>query len=108
MPGIEARAPERTDSSSGSAASPKRLAHLLLDEGHALQHLGLDQLQHGVLALFGEHGAGLGADGEAGRHGDAQAAHLGQVGALAAEQVLHRCGAIGAGSTKHVNALCLS
>jgi hypothetical protein len=25
MPGIEARAPERTDSSSGSAASPKRL-----------------------------------------------------------------------------------
>ena len=32
MPGIDARAPERTDSSSGSAGVAERLAHLLLDE----------------------------------------------------------------------------
>ena len=42
-----------------------------------------------------EIGADLGGDGEAGRHGQAEARHLGEVGALAAEQLLHRRGAFG-------------
>ena len=52
-----------------------------------MQHLGLDQLERMFLAMLGERGAGLGADGETRGHGDAQAAHLGQVGTLAYEQV---------------------
>ena len=34
--------------------------------------------------------AELGADGKAGGHGQAELGHFGQVGALAAERVLHR------------------
>ena len=40
-------------------------------------------------------GADLGRNGEAGRNGQAQIGHFGQIGALAAEQVLHRAGAFG-------------
>ena len=40
IPGIDTRAPERTETSSGSAASPKRLAGHRLDMGDALGDLG--------------------------------------------------------------------
>ena len=42
-----------------------------------------------ALVVVVERGADLGGDGEAGRHRQADRGHLGQVGALAAEQVLH-------------------
>jgi hypothetical protein len=83
----------------------KALAHLLLDEGQAITHLGVDQAQRMGLALFREDRAGLGADGEAAGHGDAQAAHFGQVGALATQQVLHRSGTLGAGRAETIDVL---
>ena len=86
MPGIEARAPERTETSSGLAASPKRGADRLADLGQRRLDLGLQPV--GQLAAVGVvGGADLGGDGEARRHRQAEARHLGEVGALAAEQV---------------------
>ena len=48
-------------------------------------------------------GADPGGDGEARRHGKAQIAHLGEIGALAAEQVLHLGAALGAAVAKAVD-----
>jgi hypothetical protein len=42
-----------------------------------------------------------------GGYGDPQAAHLGQVGALAAEQILHLGVAVGSRGTEYVYVLCL-
>ena len=39
MPGIESRAPERTDTSSGSSGSPRRAAGALLEPGDAVGDL---------------------------------------------------------------------
>ena len=47
--------------------------------------------------------ARLGRDGEAGRHGQAGVGHLGQAGALAAEQVAHRGVAFGAPAAEGVD-----
>ena len=88
MPGIEARAPERTDTSSGAVASPKVAPTVLAD----VRQRGLDLLLETVrqLAAVGVVGrAHLGGDGEARRHRQAEARHLRQVGALAAQQLLH-------------------
>ena len=60
----------------------------------------------GVVALvLVERGAHLGGDGEPGRHRDSQVGHLGQVGALAAEQLLHLCLAFGAAAAEEVDVL---
>ena len=101
MPGIEARAPERTETSSGLSASPKRLPVSVSDAASARP----PRLQRRPdSALVGvEVRAGLGGDGEAGRHRQAERRHLGQVGALAAEQVLHRGVAVGAAAAKGVD-----
>ena len=58
------------------------------DLRHRLLHR---RLQFGGIALAVGiiMGADFGGDGEAGRHGQAQIAHLGQVRPLAAEQILH-------------------
>jgi hypothetical protein len=62
------------------------LAADALDMGKAFRHLGTEAfgkaLPFGVVA-----GAHLGGDGEAGRHGQADRRHFGEVGALAAEEV---------------------
>ena len=89
MPGMDARAPERTETSSRLAGSPKRAAGDAAD----LRERGVDlrfefgrmRLAVGVVVV-----AGVRRDGEAGRHRQAEAAHFGQVGALAAEQVRGR------------------
>ena len=55
--------------------------------------------------------ADFGGDGEAGRHGHARAAHLGQAGAFAAENVFHLSVAVGGAAAKCVNVFfhdCLS
>ena len=49
--------------------------------------------------------AGLGGDGEPGRDRQAEAAHLGQVGALAAEQLVHRGVAFGSAAAETVDPL---
>ena len=95
MPGMESRAPERTATSSGMPlASPNLHAHDLLHVGDAGFHLRLEFL--GIGPLVGvEVGADLGGDGEAGRHGQTDAGHLGEVRALAAEERLHGAVAVG-------------
>jgi hypothetical protein len=70
MPGMENFAPERTETSSGA----QRGGDLDAEPG-----------RHPPVAH--ELAARLGGDGEPGRHGQADARHLGQVGALAAQQV---------------------
>ena len=94
MPGIEARAPERTETSSGLAAIAEPMASL---PAHARQRR-IDLLGKvggiGFVVLV-EIGADFGRDGEAGRHRQAERRHLRQIGALAAEQILHLAAAIG-------------
>ena len=86
MPGIEARAPERTETSSGLARSPNCRPVMRAMWASA----GVDLLLQ-LLRIFLGVGvvvrADLGGDGEAGRHRQAEVRHLGEVGALAAEQV---------------------
>ena len=77
-------------------------AHDLLHVGDAGLHLGLEFLRVGFLVGVVVR-ADLGGDGEAGGHGQADAGHLGEVGALAAEQGLHAAVAIGFAVAPRVN-----
>ncbi len=52
-------------------------AHLALDRRDAVLHFVADQRQHGIAAVTAVDRAGLGADREAGRHRNAEPAHLG-------------------------------
>ena len=85
MPGIENLAPDRTDTSSGSSASPSLLPH-------ARSRVDRCSSTSSAARLAGAGGqvgaARFRADGEARWHGQPQLHHLGQVGALAPEQVL--------------------
>ena len=95
MPGIDLRAPLRQETSSGFSASPYFMPIASSVLARACGHFVLERLRE--LAAFLEvDGAELGGDGEAGGHGQAQAAHFGQVGPLAAREVLHAGIAIGA------------
>jgi len=79
-------------------------AHDALDVGEAGLHLGLELL--GVGALVGVVvGADFGGDSESGRHGQADAGHLVEVGALAAEQGLHGAVAVGLAGAEEVDVL---
>jgi hypothetical protein len=85
MPGIEARAPERTETSSGI---PEYLSSQLADMRKRRRDLCLQviriALRIGVII-----GADLGRDGEARRHRQAEIGHFGKVRALAAQQIFH-------------------
>ena len=70
------------------------LAGLLLERGDAGFHLAAERRRIGALVGV-VVGADLGGDGEARGHRQADAAHLGEVRALAAEQRLHRPVAVG-------------
>ena len=79
--------------------------HDFLDILDALPHLFHEAF--GKLAVVGVvGGAALGGDGETGRHGKAQQAHLGEVGTLAAQEVLHVGFSFGSLSAERVNVLC--
>ena len=88
MPGMEARAPERTETSRGFSRSPNFLPVMLLQLGDILHDLRLD-LVVDLLAVLIVLGAGLGGDGEALGHRQANVGHFGQVGTLAAKQLPH-------------------
>ena len=88
MPGMEARAPERTETSSGFCGIAEGAAGELADLGERLLDLAFELRRIG-LAVVVVIGADLGGDGEARRHRQAQIGHLGEVRPLAAEQVLH-------------------
>ena len=96
MPGIDSRAPERTDTSSGSSSSPSFLPACVLQPRQRLVDLVLEPVRLGPVGLHVGH-ARLGGDGEAGRHplGAQDAGHLGHVGALAPQQVPHVPRALG-------------
>jgi hypothetical protein len=64
----------------------ERLVHGLLQVGEVFADLGV-QFGRGA-AVLQVVPAGVGGDRETGRHGQSQIGHLGQVGALAAQQVL--------------------
>ena len=104
MPGMENFAPERTLSSSGSAASPSFLPSDLLQFGEARGHLVLDLLRDGEVVLE-EDVAHLRRDRESGGHGDAGPRHLSQACALAAENILHRSVTVGGSVAEPVNIL---
>ena len=86
MPGIEARPPERTDTSSGFLASPNALPVELADMVQRLFDLRLQFLRIGFVVRV-KIGADRGRNGEARRHRQAEIGHLGEIGALAAQQI---------------------
>ena len=87
IPGIENAAPERTDTSSGSVRITEPLARLRFERGACLRDFVHQPVGHHV-ACGHVRIARFGGDGEAGRHGQAELGHLGEVGALAAEEEL--------------------
>ena len=89
MPGMESRAPERTETSSGMAdLSPNLVPMIFSMKATPLLDLRVEDLGIGFLVVV-IIGADLGGDGEAGGHGQADAAHFSEVGAFATEQRLH-------------------
>ncbi len=80
------------------------LAHQLFDPRQVLGHF-LAQAGGVVALVLVELGADLGGDGEAGRHRQPDGGHLRQVGALAAEQVLHLALAFGLAVAEEVHVL---
>jgi hypothetical protein len=78
------------------------LAHDLFDPLEAIHDLLVELF--GIFAvILVIQGADFGGDGEAGRYRDAQVDHLGNVGPLAAEEVLHFGGAIGLARAEEID-----
>ena len=96
MPGIEARAPERTETSSGIRAVAEASGRRCCSTRARCVGDLLPQRRRIGPAVGVVVGADLGRDREARRHRQPEAGHLGEVGALAAEQVLHVGAAVGA------------
>ena len=92
IPGIETAAPERTETSSGSPVSPKRLPVRASSLRDVLGDLVLEPRRQAALAQV--RAAGVGRDREAGRHGNAELRHLGEPDALAAEQLAAAVGGL--------------
>ena len=94
IPGIENLAPERTLTSSGSAGSPSLRPIVFSSLATLLGDLVVEPVRPAAVHV---RPAGVGGDREPGRHRQPEhAGHLGEVGALAAEQVLllHRGAAV--------------
>ncbi len=88
IPGIETRAPERTETSSGFFGVAELAPEGFLDARHAFGDAGFEPL--GILvAVIVEIVADPGRYREAGRHRQLERRHLGQVRALAAQKVAH-------------------
>jgi hypothetical protein len=89
MPGIEARAPERTETSSGFFTSPN---FIFMDFSTSAQ--GRFDLFLQRVGVFPAIGVVMNADirdnGETGGYRQAQIGHFGEIRALSAEQFLHR------------------
>ena len=86
IPGIETAAPERTETSSGSCGSPKRLPVCSSRRAEVPFDL-LGEPVRELPAVRHVGAAGVRRDREAGRHRDAELRHLGEADALAAEQL---------------------
>ena len=104
MPGIEAAAPERTETSSGFLSSPNFLPSFLFQHGDVLADF-VHQARRAASCRSCSSGRRLGGDGEAGGHRQADAGHVGQVGAFAAEELLLLAVAFGLGLAEVVGHL---
>ncbi len=104
MPGIEARAPERTDTSSGESTSPNFAPTAVPISASAASASCLQTVGQGA-AVGVVGGAHLGGDREPRRHGQAEARHLGEIGTLAAEQILHVSVAVRPACPEQIHAL---
>ena len=102
MPGMENFAPERTLSSSGSAASPSFLPEFASSFVKRLPDLLVD-FRRDLLVVVEEDVADIGDDGESRRNRHAGAAHFREAGAFAAQRVFHRPVAVGRAAAEHVN-----
>ena len=99
---METRAPERTETNSGVLRIAEARADRLLNVRHARAHLLGEGV--GVTAALGKVGvADLGGDGEAGRDGNGQGAHLRQAGAFAAQQIAQIAAALALPVAKRVD-----
>ena len=86
IPGIETAAPERTDTSSGSCGSPKRLPARSSSAAMCCVDLAVEAV--GDLAAAGHVGAArVGRDGEACRDRDPELRHLDEPDPLSAEEL---------------------
>ena len=94
MPGIESRAPERTETSNGRSLSPSFFPTDFSTFASAASTAASSAFGIGAL-VFGEVSADFGRDGETWRDRQTDACHLGEVGAFAAEERFHVAGAIG-------------
>ena len=93
IPGIETAAPERTDTSSGSSGSPKRLPVRSSRAVEVLLDLGLETVRK--LPAGGHVGAArVGRDREPGRDRDAELGHLREADALPAQQLTAAVGGL--------------
>ena len=88
IPGIESRAPERTDTRSGLLRPPKLLPELTFDLFDCLQDGFRERRRVGsaVIVIVAAH---FGAYGKSRRDGQTYGRHLREVCALTAEQVAH-------------------
>ena len=88
MPGMEERAPERTETSRGFSMEPKVLPGLLLKDAHVFEDIRLDLIvDFAVVRVV--LGAGLSGDGEALGNRHTGVGSFGQVDALTTQSVLH-------------------
>ena len=81
-------------------------AHDFFHVAHAGFHLGLEFLRIGLFVVV-EISADLCGDRESGRHGEADAGHLGEVGSFAAEEGFHFSVAVGFCGSECVNVFAL-
>ena len=104
MPGIENFAPERTDTSSGFSVDPS-VAPAAFSSFFSCSAISLVDGGGNLRLLLVVDGADLGGDRESGRNGQAGVGHLGEAGALAAEQVLHVAVAVSLAVAEEVDVL---
>ena len=91
IPGIEIAAPERTDTSSGSSESPKRLPVFSSSAREMLLDLGLEAVGH-RLAVLHVRARGVGRDREARRDRHSELRHLREPDALAPQELASALG----------------
>jgi hypothetical protein len=104
MPGIDARAPGPHRHEQRVLQIAELGADDLLHARDRGPNLGVQRLGQ-LLAARVELGADLGRDRETGRNRQADVGHLGEVRALAAQQVLHLLGTFGFTAAEEVRAL---
>ncbi len=88
IPGIETRAPLRTETSNGIVGAAEALAGPSLELGHRGADLAGEPIGQTATGFVISE-AGFGGDRKPGRDGEPGAGHLGEAGAFAAEEVFH-------------------